>query len=52
VSKRLKIPLSDFNLAPAEVLRQLEAGYRANAAESLKIAEEWFPLEADLPDPV
>ncbi len=24
---------------------QLKAGYRANAAENLKIAAEWFPVE-------
>ena len=26
---------------------QLKAGYKANAAESLRIAAEWFPLEEE-----
>ena len=27
--------------------KQLEAGYRANAAADLEMAAEWFPLEAE-----
>jgi hypothetical protein len=38
------------DLPPESLAEQLKAGYLGNAEESRRIAEEWLPLEIDVPD--
>jgi hypothetical protein len=55
MSDPIKIVLPDMtneitDVPPQSLEDLLRAGYLANAEESRKIAEEWRPLEVDVPD--
>ena len=47
MSQRINIMLPEETLGKKSLREQLQAGYRANATETLRIAAEWFPLEEE-----